>query len=319
VHSITPKAGLLAMVASRVGGVPVRVHTFTGQVWATRSGLFRRVLRSLDRVTARCATFLLVDSHSQREFLLKEQVVDAGRSAVLLGGSVSGVDIRRFTRRESARARIRQRLGINVDELLLLFVGRLNRDKGVLDLARAFVALGSFGVPVRLMFIGGDEGQMRQQIESIVDGVRDKVAFIDFTPQPEEFMWAADVLCLPSYREGFGSVVIEAAAAGTPAVGSRIYGLTDAIADGVTGLLHEPGNVGDIVQKLRRMIGDPDLRNRMAEAARHRAAAEFDQSVITAAILDRYSTLLAEGMRCIRATAPFTTAAGHGRGSQQGQ
>ena len=128
VHSMTPKAGLLAMAAARLSKIPVRLHTFTGQVWATRKGLSRAMLKLADRVIARCATYTLADSLSQREFLIRERIVTPDRIAVLGSGSVSGVDATRFRPDGSYRRRVREQFQIPDASVVLLFVGRLSRD-----------------------------------------------------------------------------------------------------------------------------------------------------------------------------------------------
>jgi lipopolysaccharide/colanic/teichoic acid biosynthesis glycosyltransferase/glycosyltransferase involved in cell wall biosynthesis len=292
VQSMTPKAGLLAMLAAWLARVPVRVHTFTGQVWATRRGLTRIVLRSLDRITARCATFALADSHSQREFLIAEGVAPPPKLAVIGSGSVSGVDAIRFRPDPARRRSVRLHLGVAAHELVLLFVGRLTRDKGVLDLARAFAVLADERPDVRLLVVGPDEQRMQAAMRAICERHVARLHFLDFTDAPEHVMAGADVMCLPSYREGFGSVLIEAAAAGLPAVASRIYGVVDAVHEGQTGLLHEPGDIDGLLVQLRRITGDPALRRSLGETARARAVREFPPSRLTAGILAVLAALL---------------------------
>jgi glycosyltransferase involved in cell wall biosynthesis len=292
VHSMTPKAGLLAMLAARLAGIPVRVHTFTGQVWATRSGLSRAVFKAIDRVVAGCATLALADSRSQREFLIREEIVRPSKLMVLGNGSVSGVDAARFRPDPALRQRWRERLGIPAADSVMLFVGRLHRDKGVLDLARAFGLVAGERPDVRLLIVGPDEQHLRPAIEGICGSHRGRLHFLDFTSAPEAVMAASDVLCLPSYREGFGSVIIEAAAAGVPAVASRIYGIVDAIEEGRTGLLHEPGDVDGLAARLLRIVADPALRTSLGNAARVRAVRDFSQRSLTSAILDVYAQLL---------------------------
>lgn len=292
VHSIMPKSGLLAMTAAFAARVPTRVHTFTGQVWKNLKGLKRFVLKTMDRVLVACATDILVDSPSQREFLIAEGIVDRDGSAVIADGSMCGVDPRRFRFDEGARRAIRQELSIGSGETVFFFLGRLNRDKGVLDLARAFAGVcATVSAAVHLVLAGPDEANMKEKVLDICARCTNRVHFTGPTDTPERLMSAADVLCLPSYREGFGLVVIEGAAVGIPSIGSRIYGITDAIVDGVTGFLFEMGSYHDLMLKMRKFIEDPSLAGRMGEPARTFALAMFSREKVTAAMLEYYRVL----------------------------
>lgn len=288
VHSVTPKAGLLTALAGWSARVPIRVHIFTGQVWATRTGPSRWLLKSMDRLIVRLVTHVLVDSGSQRDFLVDEGVVDERRIRVLAHGSISGVDTKRFRPNIEARRRIREELRIPIDGLMVLFLGRMNRDKGIADLAEAFARLAARVPKTWLVLVGGDEDGMTEVVRGACSAVLDQVRFVDFTDVPERYVAAADVFCLPSYREGFGSSVIEAAACGVPAVASRIYGVTDAVEDNVTGLLHPPGDVDAIVAGLEALLTDTALREQMGRAALERTTRLFEQSVVTGALLDFY-------------------------------
>lgn len=303
VHSMTPKAGLLAMLAARIAGVPVRLHTFTGQVWATRRGLARAGLRLLDRVMAAAATLTLADSPSQRAFLIAAGVVPPSKIRVLGCGSVSGVDTERFRPDPQRRQHTRARLGIPPGDVVLLFLGRLTRDKGVLDLARAYAVLAGKRTDLRLIVAGPDEEGLSDVLRAACGEYAQGLHLCGFATAPEELMAAADILCLPSYREGFGSVIIEAAAAGVPAVASRIYGVVDAVVEEETGLLHEAGDVQALVEQLHRLIGDSSLRQRLAAAARLRAVRGFSQQDVAAALLDTYARLVAGTRRIGRLRA----------------
>ncbi|MDH4095995.1 MAG: glycosyltransferase [Betaproteobacteria bacterium] len=289
VHSFGPKAGLLSTWAGMRAGVPARLHTFTGQVWASRRGTMRALLRAADRATARRATEVLADSASQRDFLIREGIVAAEHCRVLGAGSVCGVDAQRFRPDAAARAAVRAELGIGAQAPIVLFVGRVTRDKGVLDLAQAFGVLGAEYPEAVLLVVGPDEEGLGAQVRRLC-GERARV--VGYTHTPERYMAAADLLCLPSYREGFGAVVIEAAAAGLPAIGSRIYGIVDAVQDGKTGLLFEPGNVGELQAHLRRLLGDEALREHLGTAARERALKEFAEERLVGALEARYRQIL---------------------------
>lgn len=291
VHSMTPKAGLLAAIAGAAAGVPLRIHTFTGQVWATRTGASRALLRSLDRVTAALDGGILADSASQRDFLVAEGVVDAGKARVLGHGSVNGVDADRFRPDAAARAAVRAAADIPEGEPLFVYVGRFARDKGLLDLAQAFAATASG----RLLLVGPDEDGLAEELRAACGPAASRLHLQGATPEPQRFMAAADVFVLPSYREGFGSVVLEAAACGVPAVATRIYGLTDAIVDGETGLLVPPRDPRALAEAMGRLAADAGLRASMGAAARARALRDFRSADLTRAMLAYYDELMGAG------------------------
>ena len=295
VQSVTPKAGLLAMAAAFFARVPVRVHTFTGQVWATKSGAVRAGLRLLDTIMAGFATRVLVDSFSQRQFLIENRVVSEEKSSVLGMGSISGVDTIRFHPDPGARYALREKCGIPSGDVVFIYVGRLNRDKGIPELIIAFERVAERVPGTWLLVVGPDEESM----EALMDRspARPRMVRVGYTTTPETFLAAADIFVLPSHREGFGSTVIEAAAAGIPSIASRIYGLTDAVADGQTGLLHTSGEIGELAEAMARLAGDPDERQRMGAAARTRAETEFAMPKVTANTLAFYASALAETRR----------------------
>lgn len=292
VHSITPKAGLLSMVGAVLARVPLRVHTFTGQVWATTAGWKRAGLKSLDRILAMSATHILADSRSQLKFLAEEGVVKEHRADVLGSGSISGVDIKRFQPRQEEKWRIRRGLDIPDSATVFGFIGRIKKDKGVLDLARAFGLLPISGPKAYLMIAGPDEENLTRKMIELSGGSADRIRFVSWTQTPEFYMTAFDLLCLPSYREGFGSVIIEAAACGVPTLASRIYGISDAVVDGVTGMLHECGDVAAIAAGMKRALDEPEFVKEMGRRAQNRARTEFSSARLSAELVGFYSGIL---------------------------
>lgn len=269
VFTVTPKGGLLGMAAALAAGVPVRVHCFTGQVWANKTGVARMVLKAFDRVISSCATHLLADSPSQRDFLVAEGIAKAERIEVLGHGSLSGVNVEKFRPNSGVRDRVRSGLGIDPECICLLYAGRMKREKGVLDLIATFSSLQTDYPNLHLILVGPDE-------ENLLPGHKiSGLHAVGYSKCVEEYMAAADVFCLPSYREGFGSVLIEAAASGLPCVASRIYGITDAVVDGETGLLHRAGDAVDIKRCLVRLLQDRSLGASMGNAGRRRAIDDF--------------------------------------------
>lgn len=283
VVSVTPKAGLLGMLAGVAAGVPRRVHIYQGEVWASKRGFMRALLKFMDWLIAKTATHVLAVSDSERQFLEEEGVTRPGQIRVLGSGSICGVDTSHFRPDPEARTEIRARYGIPDDAVVCLFLGRMTVDKGVFDLVRAYAECVESHPDLWLVLVGPDEDDVAPRLRAMLGDERVRRLVVSgFTHEPERFVAAADFLCLPSYREGFGMVVIEAAAAGIPSIGSRIYGVSDAIVDGETGILVPPGNVSELSAALALLSGDETLRARYAQAARQRVENAFRQDKVVA-------------------------------------
>lgn len=291
VHSVTPKAGLLAMLAAKLTSTPIRIHTFTGQVWATKRGPMRWLLRFTDRVLAQCATVLLVDSRSQLKFLVAEKIAKPARLHVLGAGSIAGVDTTRFKPDLLARANVREHHQIPSNALVLLYIGRMHAEKGVIELVQAFLLLSKSHPATHLMLVGPDEGVLGQALH-VDTNLRSRIHVVSLTDQPEKYMAAADIFCLASYREGFGLSLIEAAASELPCVASRIYGVTDAVVDGLTGLLVPVKDVDALGDALTALADQPLLRQQMGANGRARAEKDFSQDVVVGAWLNFYQRQL---------------------------
>jgi len=287
VHSVSPKAGLLAMLASFMTQVPVRLHTFTGQVWVTKHAIGKRLLRWLDRLINSLATIVLIDSHSQQDFLIENKVVKKTGSIVLGEGSISGVDLDRFRADPIVRKQVRLDLETPDNAIVFLFLGRIKKEKGMLGLAEAFSRIHQKYKNTMLWIVGPDEDSLRPKLEKITG-----ICLIPFTNSPERYMAASDVFCLPSYREGFGSVIIEAGACGIPSIGSNIYGLSDAIVDGETGILISLKSVNELESAMELLVNDRELCQKMGKAAYERAKSMFPQDVLTKQLVDLYKDLL---------------------------
>ena len=295
VHTVAPKAGLLGILAAWLGRVPVRIHTFQGEVWAARRGLARFVFKLADLLVGRLITHGLVVGRGEQSFLEQHGILKSGQSRVLLQGSIGGVDAARFRPDPAMRAKVRADLGIEADEIAIMYLGRIARDKGVIDLAHAFRQLDA---GTHLVLVGPDEEGLSPLIEEACGKQVDRVHFMGLTSSPERYIVAGDVVCLPSYREGFGLSLVEAGACGLPVIASRLYGTQDAVIDGVTGLFHNPGDRAELEQQLRALIRDPALRERLGKAGRERAMRDFQPEQIIRAFLDYYASIVGAG-RCV--------------------
>jgi glycosyltransferase involved in cell wall biosynthesis len=288
IHSITPKAGLLAMLAGLIAGAPNRWHTFTGQVWSTRQGFPRNALKVLDRLIVLIASKVFADSASQCRLLHDEGVVRDGQIGMLGSGSIAGVDLKRFCPDAVNRERLRKQIGAGANACVFLFVGRLAKDKGVFDLLLAFRELATVTRDIELWIVGPDEEGLLQALQESALGCDAPIRWLGATPTPEHFMAAADVFLLPSYREGFGSALIEGAACGIPAIAYRIDGVIDAVADGSSGLLVEVGQPTAFASAMKQLALDRELRLRLGHQARERAVHDFSSERVTNAWLEFY-------------------------------
>jgi glycosyltransferase involved in cell wall biosynthesis len=297
VHSITPKAGLLTAVAGFFARVPIRIHTFTGQPWVNKKGMIRLITRFCDRLIGILNTKCYADSRSQMDFLIEEGIISQDKISVIGAGSLAGVDLKRFDSSRwshDEKMRLRSDLRISHDSKVITFVGRIAKEKGIIELIQAFLSLLHNHYNIDLLLIGPmDQDRGGQDVVSL-DNISksSRIHFIGYTDIPERYLLISDIFCLPSYREGFGTVVIEAAAMGVPCVGSRIYGLTDAVQDGQTGILVTPQDSEVLKNGLKHLLDNPKLSKQMGKAARERVEKEYDARIINEKTAMEYSNLI---------------------------
>lgn len=292
VHSVTPKAGLLTAIAGWLADVKVRIHIFTGQVWATRKGLMRTLLKLMDKLIVTFDTHLLVDGPSQRIFLIEQGVLKEKNSRVLANGSIAGVKLERFAISEEVRERERHALGIQPDDVVFVFLGRLNHDKGIGELYEAFNRLAEECPKAKLVLYGMDEEGYEAKVANYPNLKRDENFFYPgLTNKPFDALQGGDVFVLPTWREGFGSSVIEAQALGMPVITSDAYGVRDASVPGETALRCGVNDPEGLYRCMKEYYLHPELRKRHGAAGRERVIRCFDCNVVTAAWLKFYEEI----------------------------
>jgi glycosyltransferase involved in cell wall biosynthesis len=278
VHSITPKAGFVAMLAAYITNVPHRFHTFTGQVWANKKGSSKFFLKFFDKLIVLFSTQIFTDSKSQSFFLLSQGVIKFGQAKVLGNGSIAGVNIHRFKPDLMHRHKLRFDLGVRPDQIIFLYVGRVTKDKGLFDLISAMNIVSRYS-DAQLWIVGPDEAGIKRALSEQVE-TGTKIHWFGETFYPEQYMVAADVLVLPSYREGFGTVIIEAASCGLPAIAYRTEGVIDAIDDESTGILVEKFNINLLSQAMIKLSKNFELRKNMGLIAQKRAHMMFSSELV---------------------------------------
>jgi len=290
--SVAPKAGLLGMLAAYITGVPKRVHLFQGEVWASKKGLNKIILKAADWITSSLATHVLAVSHTEKLFLEREHVVQPDMAKVLGAGSVCGVDLDRYRFKSETRSQMRQQLGIPKEAFAILFIGRMVKDKGIIELSHAFKNIAAKNLNTYLIFVGPDEDGLAEHALQILKDVSEQCRFIGYTNETEKYIATADVLCLPSYREGFPIVILEAAAMQVPSIGSDIYGVSDAILDRETGLLFKAGSVVDLERVIELMINDEHLRLKLGRSAYARVCSQFESDLVVSRYLEFFTNLM---------------------------
>lgn len=293
VHSVTPKAGLLTAVAGFFAGIPIRIHVFTGQVWANKKGAMRWLLKFMDRMIALFGNHFLVDSEGQRQYLIQQGILKEKNSKVLGHGSICGVNLKRFVASDENRQSARKEIGIADDKIVYTFMGRLNHDKGMYELLPAFNRLTKERKDVYLLLFGVDEENIAEQFGNY-DHIKpgENFCYYGLTHEPQKMLQAGDVFVLPTYREGFGSSAIEASALGLPVICSDAYGVMDAMVDNVTGLRCKVGDEESLYQCMKEMAENPHLIKKMGEAGKERVVRDFDGEKMTKLWVEYYHNLL---------------------------
>ena len=291
VHSIMPKSGLLVAVAAMLSGVPVRIHTFTGQVWVNYSKIKKLFFKSIDGLILRLNTYCLSDSFSQSLFLHSENLLFQNDVIpVLLNGSLSGVNLRVFNPRvtftqESVNLRVQYK--IQSSDKVIAYIARKTKDKGASDFLRCCEILSQQDRFNRFhyFYVGPEEEQVK------VPKLKN-LHLVDFVNDFHSFLGVTDILVVPSYREGFGSIVIEAAASGVPTVGYRIAGLLDSVENLKTGILVEPGDVRMLANETFKLLNDNILLETYKLECVSRTEILYNSENYYSALIDLYKRLL---------------------------
>lgn len=290
VHSITPKAGLLGMMAARLAGVKVRVHTFTGLVFPTATGLKRRILKATDRMTCRCATHIIPEGEGVKRDLEKGRVTKKPMK-VLGYGNVRGIDLDWYARTPEVMEKASE--FARKDVFTFIFIGRITKDKGVEELVAAFLKLLGDRKDVRLLLAGEWEytDPVSAQTESCLKNTEEIIWFgpvADVRP----YLAASDCLVLPSYREGFPNSVIEAEALGLPCVVTDINGANEIIAEEENGLIVPPADTESLYSAMKRIAGDRELYSKLQEKALPMVSSRYERGFVWSCLKAFYKEAL---------------------------
>ena len=285
IHSMTPKAGLMSMVGGLLAGVPVRVHTFTGLVWPTSTGLKRRVLMATDWLTCACATHVIPEGEGVKSDLLNHHITR--KPIKVLGyGNVKGIDLDNYNPQNYKT--------VAHEGFTFVFVGRIVRDKGINELVAAFDRLHKEYDGTRLVLVGPREDNLDPVFPETLQRINlgDGIESVGSQKDVRPFYAQADALVFPSYREGFPNVVIEAGAMGLASIVTDINGAREIIIDGQNGIIVPPQDEEALYQAMKRFVEHPDEVDTMAANARPLIASRYEQGYVRQCLYDFYKEIL---------------------------
>ena len=298
VHSHTPKAGLLAMLAAKMAGIKIRVHTIAGLRYVTTKGMSRRILIAMEKLTGMAATHVWPNSGSMKTFIEANRLVTPRKLEVIGWGSSNGVNLARYNPAVLKQEKLNEvKALVKYDPSLFYFlsVGRLVHDKGMDELLLAFARVNAIHPQTRLILVGAFEDEVDPVSEKARELIKTHPAVIaaGWSNAVEYFMQFANVLVHPSHREGFPNVLMQAGAMGCPIICSSIDGNTDIVRHRETGLLFEVKNEEALLGQMQSAIKEPAALKGMADQLLLQIQTHYDQRVVQSFLHEKYLQLLA--------------------------
>ena len=295
VHSITPKAGLLSMIAAKLARVPIRIHTFTGLVFPTRKGFMQQFLIFLDQTLCYFATHIYPEGQGVKNDLIKYKITKKPLK-IIANGNINGIDLDYFDPNlfsDNDKSVLKNKLKILDNDFVFVFVGRLVKDKGINELIQAFLELNSETPETKLLLVGDFENNLDPLEAETLKILKNHQSIISvgFQDDVRPYYSIANVLVFPSYREGFPNVVLQASAMGLPCMVTNINGCNEIIQDNFNGLIIEPKNQNEILMSMKRLITTPNLLKNLSENSRTLISQKFNQKLVWKAVLDEYKLL----------------------------
>ena len=301
VHTHTPKAGIIGMLAARLAGVPHRLHTVAGLPLMEATGIKRKILNFVEKLTYSSATRVYPNSKGLYDFILQNNFTQSNKLKIIANGSSNGINTTFFSLAqvsEIERVTLREKLNIQPDDFVFVFVGRIVSDKGINELIKAFSELQTAEnnelTGIKLLLVGGLESDLDPlNPETLAEINQNKdIISAGFQQDVRPFFAISDALAFPSYREGFPNVVMQAGAMGLPSIVSDINGCNEIIVEGENGLIIPSKNVEKLKEKMLTLARDKNLYIKLKENSRRMIENRYEQSVVWKALLEEYESLL---------------------------
>ncbi len=297
VHTHTPKAGLLGMLAAKICGVKIRIHTVAGLPLMAEKGFKYRLLKYIEKITYAAANHVWPNSYSLKKFISQQQLAHADKLLVIAQGSTNGINLNRFNKQVLVDAVIMQvKSSINFSErnIYLLCIGRLVYDKGIVELVKAFIQVQKKNPHLKLVLVGDYEELLDPLPGDILNEIENNsgIIHIRWTNYVEYYMALAQLFIFPSHREGFPNVLLQAGAMELPILCSTIPGNIDIVIHKQTGLLFEKGNIEQIIEHIEYAMGNADKMKKMSYNLYLTVNEKYQREKIWENILEKYRSLL---------------------------
>ena len=297
VHTHTPKAGIVGMLASKLAGVPIRMHTVAGLPLMEVSGIKRRVLNIVEKLTYSCATKIYPNSRGLKEFIIKEKLTSERKLKILGNGSSNGIDTKHFSPSQVSdleKLQLRTDLNISKNDFVFVFVGRLVGDKGINELVQAFTKMSKTHTNSKLLLVGPLETDLDPLLPNTLNEIKmnDAIIYTGFQNDVRPYLAISDVLVFPSYREGFPNVVMQAGAMGLPSIVTDINGCNEIIRSDVNGIIIPVKDMQAIYNAMKKLVSDKSYYNKVQESSRQMIEKNYSQSELWNALLMEYNRLI---------------------------
>lgn len=297
VHSHTPKAGIVGMFGAKLAGVPVRLHTVAGMPLMEATGIKRKLLDVVEKLTYRCATKVYPNSRGLYDFILAHGYTSKEKLEVIANGSSNGIDTQYFDSvlfSEVQKQELKQSLLLKPNDFVYIFVGRLVGDKGINELISAFSQLETPNS--KLLLVGPFESELdplQPETLKVIES-HPNIISVGFQSDVRPYFAISDCLVFPSYREGFPNVVMQAGAMGLPSIVTDINGCNEIIVEGENGTIIPVKNVAALVEAMQKMCSDKAYYEQLQQKARVMIQSRYEQQVVWEALLEEYRKLLLE-------------------------
>lgn len=296
VHTHTPKAGIVGMLAAKLAGVPIRLHTVAGLPLMETTGSKRKVLNFVEKLTYSLATKVYPNSLGLNEIILKENFSSPSKLKVLGKGSSNGIDTSYFDPAQYSddfKSKLKNELRIPDENLIFIFIGRLVSEKGINELVKSFNRLYKINPRISLLLVGPFEEELDPLNEETLEIIKSHPGIISVGYQQDvrPYLAISDVLTFPSYREGFPNVVMQAGAMNIPAIVTDINGCNEIISEEKNGLIIPPKNEEALYMAMLRLLENVNLRRSMALKAREEITANYERGAFWKILLNEYKAL----------------------------